>query len=74
MSDGARSAHLAGFVSPAIAFGRAVPASEFATTFRFRHHARDAGVDAYRVRVRQRNDQWAWSSPVWVRAATSEGG
>ncbi|MEX2501500.1 MAG: hypothetical protein WD336_03915 [Trueperaceae bacterium] len=74
LSDGARSAHLGGFVSPAIAFGRAVPESEFATRFRFRHHARDAGLDAYRVRVRQRNDQWAWSSPVWMGAATQEGG
>ncbi len=24
-------------------------------------------VEYYQVRVRQHNDQWAWSSPIWVR-------
>lgn len=73
LSEGASSMHLAGFVSPAIAFGRAVPEAEFATRFAFRHRARQPGLDAYRVRVRQRNDQWAWSSPVWMDAPTPEG-
>lgn len=25
-----------------------------------------AGADCYRVRVAQRNGQWAWSSAIWV--------
>lgn len=64
--DGSRSHHLAGFVSPAVRMRRAIADSEFATRFRFRHQVLAADVDLYRVRVRQRNDQWAWSSPVWV--------
>ena len=66
LRDGSRTLHLGGFVSPAVRFRRAVPESEFATHFAIRHRSRDARTDAYRVRVRQRNDQWAWSSPVWV--------
>ena len=66
LSEGDRSHHLGGFVSPAIAFGRAVPETEFATAFDLPHHSVGADTDAYRVRVRQRNDQWAWSSPIWV--------
>lgn len=70
IAEGSRSHHLGGFVSPAVRVRRAIHESEFATRFRFRHRVppssqRDA-LDMYRIRVRQRNDQWAWSSPVWV--------
>lgn len=71
LQDGSRSHHLAGFVSPAVRFRRAIAETEFATRFRFRHRAPSAEVDMYRVRVRQRNDQWAWSSPVWVESNAS---
>lgn len=66
LSDGDRAHHMGGFVSPAIAFHRAVPEREYSARFDLTHRSADASVDAYRVRVRQRNDQWAWSSPVWV--------
>ena len=66
LSEGDRTHHLGGFVSPAIAFHRAVPESEYAVRFDLPHRTGAVDTDAYRVRVRQRNDQWAWSSPVWV--------
>ncbi len=66
LSSGDRSHHLGGFVSPAIAFHRAVPEREYAARFTLDHRSVGADTDAYRVRVRQRNDQWAWSSPIWV--------
>jgi hypothetical protein len=68
LRDGARSYHLGGFVSPAICFHRAVPENEFALDFDFIHRQRSNQQDWYYVRVRQKNDQWAWSSPIWVEA------
>lgn len=74
LAEGARSQHLGGFVSPAICFDRAVPESEFATRFDLVHRHHDgAAPDAYRVRVRQRNDQWAWSSPIWAEPSATGG-
>ena len=66
LAEGSKTHHIAGFVSPAVRFRRAIAESEFATRFRFRHRPGAVEHDLYRVRVRQRNDQWAWSSPVWV--------
>lgn len=68
LRDGSRTRHLGGFVSPAVRVRRAVGESEFATTLRFSHRPGRVEHDLYRVRVRQRNDQWAWSSPVWVES------
>lgn len=63
---GAQTHHVDGFVSPAVCLHRAVPEREFARRFEVHHRARSERADWYRVRVRQRNDQWAWGSPVWV--------
>ena len=63
---GTRTYYLGGFVSPAVCFHRAVPRSEYHRRFAFNHQGRGRSRDWYHVRVRQRNDQWAWSSPIWV--------
>jgi hypothetical protein len=63
--DGARTFYLGGFVSPAICFHRAIPQSEYLHRFAFLHRGQTDRRDWYYVRVRQRNDQWAWSSPIW---------
>lgn len=63
---GARTAYLGGFVSPAFCLHRAVPRAETHHRFGFLHRSRSHARDWYTVRVRQRNDQWAWTSPVWV--------
>jgi hypothetical protein len=66
LASGDRSHHLGGFVSPAVAFHRAVPEREYSARFDLTHRSVGSETDAYRVRVRQRNDQWAWSTPIWV--------
>jgi hypothetical protein len=64
---GARSHYLSGFVSPAICFHRAVPYGEYCQEFNFQHTNESPQTrDWYYIRVRQRNNQWAWSSPIWV--------
>ncbi|MBK8019914.1 MAG: Tat pathway signal sequence [Chloroflexi bacterium] len=64
--DGSRTFYLGGFVSPAICFHRAIPLQEFAMNMAFMHDGGLRERDWYYVRVRQRNDQWAWSSPIWI--------
>jgi hypothetical protein len=66
LCKGARSYHIGGFVSPALSLHRAVPETETSYRFGFLHHKCSNRRDWYTVRVRQRNDQWAWSSPIWV--------
>lgn len=68
LAGGSRSHYLGGFVSPAFCFHRAVPASEYQHQFAFVYQHHPTGRDWYTVRVRQKNDQWAWSSPIWVEA------
>jgi hypothetical protein len=66
---GPRSGYLGGFLTPAFVFERAVPQAEYTTQFTLDHEAPGAtNRHWYTVRVRQRNGQWAWSSPIWVEA------
>lgn len=66
LRTGARSFYTGGFVSPAYCLHQAVPQREYQHTFTLTHHHDTTERDWYYVRVRQRNDQWAWSSPIWV--------
>jgi len=68
---GARTFNLGGFVSPALCIHRAVPKFEYTHRFAFLHRSTSPERDWYYVRVRQRNNQWAWSSPIWVESSTS---
>lgn len=63
---GAQTFYTGGFVSPALCVHRAVPESEFRHRFTFQHQHISNQRDWYTVRVRQHNNQWAWSSPIWV--------
>ncbi|QPC84034.1 DUF3604 domain-containing protein [Phototrophicus methaneseepsis] len=70
LMQGAQTFYFGGFVSPSICFHRAIPQSEYSTQFELNDVHKDApGRDWYTVRVRQRNNQWAWSSPIWVEPA-----
>lgn len=69
--SGSRTFYLGGFVSPAFCFHQAVPQAEYTHRFAFLHRSTSAERDWYYVRVRQRNDQWAWSSPIWVNAPSA---
>lgn len=69
LEKGAQTTYLAGFVSPAFVFHRAVPEAEYAHRVGMMHHAEHESSgprDWYYVRVRQKNGHWAWSSPIWV--------
>ena len=69
LRHGPQAGYLGGFLSPAYVFHRAIPRSESSGAFSLTHHAAGTRRDWYTVRVRQKNGQWAWSSPIWVEAA-----
>ncbi|MCB0065204.1 MAG: hypothetical protein KDE19_23935, partial [Caldilineaceae bacterium] len=63
---GPLAGYLGGFLTPSYYFQRAIPAAEATARLQFTHRSATNGRDWYYVRVRQTNDQWAWSSPIWV--------
>lgn len=73
LCTGARTFYLGGFVSPAVCFHRAVPSAEYTHRFAFLHRSTATTRDWYYVRVRQRNEHWAWSSPIWVEGWEGQG-
>jgi hypothetical protein len=66
--EGARSHFLRGWLSEAISFHRAIPESGFLFESTVTDSKPENETDYYYVRVRERNHQWAWSSPIWVRS------
>lgn len=66
LATGPRSRYLSGFVSPSFCFHRAVPRAEYSRRFALAHRSHSQNRDWYYARVRQKNGQWAWSSPIWV--------
>ena len=66
LAQGARSFYSGGFVSPSFVFHRALPQAEYRQAFALNHESAGAARDWYYARVRLRNGQWAWSSPIWV--------
>jgi hypothetical protein len=67
--EGARSGYLGGFLTPAYRFHQVVPESLYQAALEMVHESPGRTRKWYTVRVRQKNGQWAWSSPVWVEAA-----
>lgn len=64
--DGSKSNFVIGWLSEAVLFNRAVPESAFQVEHYMEDNKPERETDYYYVRVRQRNQQWAWSSPIWV--------
>lgn len=66
--SGSRSGYLGGLLTPAWCFHRVVPATAYTSSLVVtdRVDPGGRGRDWYYVRVRQKNNQWAWSSPIWV--------
>jgi hypothetical protein len=64
-------AYLGGFLSAAVIMHRAVPKSARAVRLDFEDREQSKGADWYYARVRQKNDQYAWSSPTWVEHPSS---
>lgn len=68
---GTRTFYTGGFVSPAVCFHRAIPQHQLRRRFALAYRSLSSTRDWYTVRVRQHNNQWAWSSPIWVEGATT---
>ncbi|MFC2076144.1 Tat pathway signal sequence [candidate division KSB1 bacterium] len=66
--QGAQSHFLIGWLSEAVSFHRAVPVDAFSMEREIVDSEPENDIDYYYVRIRQRNNQWAWSSPIWVTA------
>ncbi len=70
LAEGSVSHFLRGWRSEAIVLHRALPLRAAGLDVELDDSAGEPpihGADCYRVRVAQRNGQWAWSSPVWVQ-------
>ena len=67
--EGSRADSMQGIVSPALRIHRAPRTDELFWQCRCEDHG--DSDDYYYVRVRQSNDQWAWSSPIFVRSVPS---
>ncbi len=65
LARGARTGHLGGIDSPAYRFHRAPLSHEFIWNLKWEDVGKTG--DTYYARVRQLNDQWAWSSPIFLR-------
>ena len=66
LSAGARSFYTGGFVSPSFVFHRVASEAEYRLQFELRQESAGEGREWYYARVRLRNGQLAWSSPIWV--------
>jgi hypothetical protein len=71
LREGSVAHYLRPTISPAFRFERAVDRAELSATVDLTDELpADASVaDFYYLRIRQTNDQWAWTSPVWVESA-----
>lgn len=66
---GGQSGFLGGFISPAYRFHRAVSVQEYAITHQINDRRDSMENGWYSLRVKEKNDQWAWSSPIWFRGS-----
>ena len=64
--DGSRSHFLRGWLTEAVRIHRAVLYQDYTFNHTFVDKIAEQEVDFYYLRVAQTNNQWAWSSPVWV--------
>jgi Protein of unknown function (DUF3604) len=64
--EGARGHYMRGLQSEAVRIHRAVPEPCYRMAETFIDTRPEQGTDCYYLRVSQRNDQWAWVTPVWV--------
>lgn len=65
LAKGSRVGFLGGFVSPAYRFHRVVTDAEYWVENTIIDEQLDGDPGWYTVRVREKNGQWAWSTPIW---------
>ena len=64
--DGTYSHFMIGWLSEAIQFHRAATESVYKIDYKMIDTAPEKSTDYYYIRVRQRDGNWAFSSPIWV--------
>lgn len=67
--EGQRSHLVGGFLDVAVSFHRAVPERAFLLKAQYIDSKPELETDYYYVLVRQMNNHWAWSSPIWVKSS-----
>lgn len=64
-----QQSHLVGvYLDVAVSFHRAVPEELFTLNAQYSDSKPKKATDYYYMCVKQMNNQWAWSSPIWVNA------
>lgn len=63
---GSRTHFMRGWLSEAILFNRAMPESSYTIEHYMEDNEPEQDTDYYYIRVRQKDQQWAWSTPIWV--------
>jgi hypothetical protein len=71
--QGAHAEPLKDMPAPSFRIHRAILPSEFDWLFAIEDESANKRRDSYYVRIRQKNDQWAWSSPIFVESAKHDG-
>lgn len=64
--EGSRTHFMRGWLSEAVLFNRAMPESCWQVEHFMEDCEPENDTDFYYIRVRQKDQQWAWSSPIWV--------
>ena len=64
--EGQRSHLIGGYLDVAVSFYKAVLEDAFTLNGHFTDSKPENPSDYYYLTVRQKNNQWAWSSPIWV--------
>ena len=67
--EGSRAHFMIGWLSEAVLFNRAIPENSYKVEHYIEDNHPERETDYYYLRVRQRNQQWGWSSPIWVEKA-----
>ena len=66
--EGQRSHLTGGYLDTAVSFYKAVPEKSFTLNGSFIDSKTDNEIDYYYLSVRQKNNQWAWASPIWIKS------
>ncbi len=64
LHQGSKSAYIGGFLTGAVRFHRFMPEGEYCWETEFQDSSKNGAEDFYYLRVSQKNNQWAWSSPI----------
>ena len=67
LAESSQSHYLGGFLTGAFHVSRLIPEEEYSVDLSFTDTVTSEKEDSYYIRIRQRNNQWAWSSPIWVK-------